>query len=406
MPTERVTFPTREGPTLGGRLELPTGRPPRAFALFAHCFTCTKNIRAAVTISRALAQQGIGVLRFDFTGLGESDGDFADTNFSSNVDDLVAAGRYLSEAHEAPSILIVHSLGGAAVLQAAHELPSVLAVATIGAPSDPGHVVDQLRGSLDEILSTGEAEVLLAGRPFRVKEQFVQDLYDAKVDDAVRTLKRALLIFHSPVDETVSVEHAARLYELAKHPKSFISLDDADHLVSRPADSEYIGAVLAAWARKYVELEPVDAHEGHDHTHRVVVETGSSYTSEIWAQCHALVADEPKRLGGNDAGPTPYDLVLAGLGACTGITLRMYASRKEWPLEGVLVGLEHQKVHIEDCADCDDEDARVDEVERRITLLGPLNDEQRERLMQIANRCPVHKTLDAGVRVRTEEELA
>ena len=406
MPTERVTFPTREGPTLGGRLELPTGRPPRAFALFAHCFTCTKNIRAAVTISRALAQQGIGVLRFDFTGLGESDGDFADTNFSSNVDDLVAAGRYLSEAHEAPSILIGHSLGGAAVLQAAHELPSVLAVATIGAPSDPGHVVDQLRGSLDEILSTGEAEVLLAGRPFRVKEQFVQDLYDAKVDDAVRTLKRALLIFHSPVDETVSVEHAARLYELAKHPKSFISLDDADHLVSRPADSEYIGAVLAAWARKYVELEPVDAHEGHDHTHRVVVETGSSYTSEIWAQGHALVADEPKRLGGNDAGPTPYDLVLAGLGACTGITLRMYASRKEWPLEGVLVGLEHQKVHIEDCADCDDEDARVDEVERRITLLGPLNDEQRERLMQIANRCPVHKTLDAGVRVRTEEELA
>ena len=406
MPTERVTFPTREGPTLGGRLDLPTGRPPRAFALFAHCFTCTKNIRAAVTISRALAQQGIGVLRFDFTGLGESDGDFADTNFSSNVDDLVAAGRYLSEAHEAPSILIGHSLGGAAVLQAAHELPSVLAVATIGAPSDPGHVVDQLRGSLDEILSTGEAEVLLAGRPFLVKEQFVQDLYDAKVDDAVRTLKRALLIFHSPVDETVSVEHAARLYELAKHPKSFISLDDADHLVSRPADSEYIGAVLAAWARKYVELEPVDAHEGHDHTHRVVVETGSSYTSEIWAQGHALVADEPKRLGGNDAGPTPYDLVLAGLGACTGITLRMYASRKEWPLEGVLVGLEHQKVHIEDCADCDDEDARVDEVERRITLLGPLNDEQRERLMQIANRCPVHKTLDAGVRVRTEEELA
>ena len=406
MPTERVTFPTREGPTLGGRLDLPTGRPPRAFALFAHCFTCTKNIRAAVTISRALAQQGIGVLRLDFTGLGESDGDFADTNFSSNVDDLVAAGRYLSEAHEAPSILIGHSLGGAAVLQAAHELPSVLAVATIGAPSDPGHVVDQLRGSLDEILSTGEAEVLLAGRPFRVKEQFVQDLYDAKVDDAVRTLKRALLIFHSPVDETVSVEHAARLYELAKHPKSFISLDDADHLVSRPADSEYIGAVLAAWARKYVELEPVDAHEGHDHTHRVVVETGSSYTSEIWAQGHALVADEPKRLGGNDAGPTPYDLVLAGLGACTGITLRMYASRKEWPLEGVLVGLEHQKVHIEDCADCDDEDARVDEVERRITLLGPLNDEQRERLMQIANRCPVHKTLDAGVRVRTEEELA
>jgi len=402
MPTERITFPTQEGQSLGGRLELPTGRPPRAFALFAHCFTCTKNIRAAVTISRALAQQGIGVLRFDFTGLGESDGDFADTNFSSNVDDLVAAGRYLSETHAAPTILIGHSLGGAAVLQAAHHLPSVRAVATIGAPSDPGHVVDQLKGALDEILSTGEAEVLLAGRPFRVKQQFVQDLYDAKVDDAVRTLKRALLIFHSPVDETVGVEHAARLYKLAKHPKSFISLDDADHLVSRAEDSEYIGAVLAAWARKYVELDPSDAHDGHDHTDRVVVETGSTYTSEIWAQGHAMIADEPRRLGGDDAGPTPYEFVLAGLGACTGITLRMYANRKEWPLEGVVVGLNHKKVHLRDCEDCEEDDARVDEVDQHVALLGPLTDEQRDRLMQIADRCPVHKTLDLGVRIRTE----
>ena len=222
----------------------------------------------------------------------------------------------------------------------------------------------------------------------------------------MRTLKRALLIFHSPVDETVGVEHAARLYDLAKHPKSFISLDDSDHLVSRPEDSEYVGAVLAAWARKYVELEPTDAHQGHEHTGRVVVETGSSYTTEIWAQGHALVADEPTRLGGNDAGPTPYDLVLAGLGACTSITLRMYASRKEWPLEGVVVGLDHHKVHLDDCEDCEDDDARVDEVDRRITLLGPLSDEQRERLMQIADRCPVHKTLDAGVRIHTEADVA
>ena len=299
MPTERITFAGHEGQTLVGRLELPTGRPPRAFALFAHCFTCTKNIKAAVTISRALAQQGVGVLRFDFTGLGESDGNFADTNFSSNVDDLVAAGRYLSEAHAAPTILIGHSLGGAAVLQAALELPTVRAVSTIGAPSDPGHVLDQLQGSLEKILADGEAEVLLAGRPFHVKQQFVQDLYDAKVDDAVRTLKRALLIFHSPVDQIVGVEHAARLYDLAKHPKSFVSLDDADHLVSRPEDSEYIGAVLAAWARKYVEFDAGDAHSGHEHsTDRVIVETGLRYTSDIWAQGHALVADEQTRLGG------------------------------------------------------------------------------------------------------------
>ena len=404
MPTERITFPTQDGQNLSARLELPAGRTPRAFALFAHCFTCTKNIKAAVTISRSLARQGVGVLRFDFTGLGESDGDFADTNFSSNVEDLVAAGRYLAETHTAPAILIGHSLGGAAVLQAAHELPSVRAVATIGAPSDPGHVVDQLKGSLDEILTTGEAEVLLAGRPFRVKLQFVQDLYAAKVDDAVRTLKRALLIFHSPVDKTVDVEHAARLYGLAKHPKSFISLDDADHLVSRPEDSEYIGAVLAAWARKYVELDPTDPHHGHDHSaDPVVVETGVSYASEIWAQGHALVADEPKRLGGDDAGPNPYDLVMAGLGACTGITLRMYANRKEWPLEGVVVSLNHERVHAEDCELCEEGDTRVDQVDRRVTLLGPLSDEQRERLMQIADRCPVHQTLDAGMRILTEE---
>ena len=404
MPTDRITFPSQDGQNLSARLELPIGRSPRAFALFAHCFTCTKNIKAAVTISRALARQGIGVLRFDFTGLGESEGDFADTNFSSNVEDLVAAGRYLSETYTAPVILIGHSLGGAAVLQAAHELPSVRAVATIGAPSDPGHVVDQLKGSLDEILSTGEAEVLLAGRPFRLKRQFVQDLYDAKVDDAVRTLKRALLIFHSPVDGLVGVEHAARLYDLAKHPKSFISLDDADHLVSRPEDSEYIGAILTAWARKYVELDPTDPHHGHDHSgERVVVETGSSYTSEIWAQGHALVGDEPKQLGGDDAGPTPYDLVLAGLGACTGITLRMYADRKKWPLEGVVVSLDHDKVHAKDSEDCEEGDARVDQVDRTVTLLGHLSDEQRERLMQIADRCPVHRTLDAGVRILTEE---
>ena len=404
MVTERMAFPSHDGQSLAARLELPTGRKPRAFALFAHCFTCTKNIKAAVTISRALARQGIGVLRFDFTGLGESEGDFADTNFSSNVEDLVAAGRYLAETHGAPAILVGHSLGGAAILQAAHELPSVRAVATIGAPSDPGHVVDQLKESLDEILTAGEAEVLLAGRPFRVRQQFVQDLYAAKVDDAVRTLKRALLIFHSPVDNTVGVEHAARLYDLAKHPKSFISLDDADHLVSRPEDSEYIGAILGAWARKYVELDPTDPHHGHDHSaERIIVETGSTYTSDIWAQGHALVSDEPKRLGGDDAGPTPYDLLLAGLGACTGITLRMYADRKEWPLDGVVVALNHERVHAKDSEGSEEDDTRVDEIDQKVELIGQLDEEQRERLMQIAGRCPVHRTLDAGVRILTEE---
>ncbi len=405
MPTDRITFPGDDGQELAACLELPTGGAPKAFALFAHCFTCTKNIKAAVNISRALARRSIAVLRFDFTGLGESDGDFADTNFSSNVEDVVAAGRYLAEAYSAPAILVGHSLGGTAVLQAAHALPSVKAVATIGAPAEPLHVLGLLRDSLDEIRSSGEAEVLLAGRPFRVKQQFVSDLHGTKLDDHVSSLKRALLIFHSPVDTTVGIENAARLYGVAKHPKSFISLDDADHLVSRPEDSEYIGEVLATWAQKYVDLVLPTPHEGHDHGgERVVVETGAAgYRSEIWASGHALVADEPKSIGGGDTGPSPYDLLLAGLGACTGITLRMYADRKGWPLEGIRVSLTHERTHGRDSEKCDEEDRPLDHIDQAVTLVGPLTDEQRERLMQIADRCPVRRTLDAGVRVTTRE---
>jgi uncharacterized OsmC-like protein/pimeloyl-ACP methyl ester carboxylesterase len=401
MPTKRVSFQTREGQRLAARLEVPTGRPPRAFALFAHCFTCTMNIKAAVRVSRALAREGIGVLRFDFAGLGESDGDFADTNFSSNVEDLLAARDYLEENHQAPAILIGHSLGGAAVLQAARHMPSVRAVATVGAPSDPAHVTDLLRESLDEIKSKGEARIQLAGRPIRLKQQFVEDLYAAKVEEAVRNLGKALLIFHSPVDTTVSIEHAARLFDMARHPKSFVSLDHADHVLSRAEDSEYVGTVLAAWARKYVDIAPADPHRGHDHRgHQVAVETGLSYTSEIWAQGHALVADEPESLGGNDAGPNPYGFVQSGLGACTAITVRMYANRKEWPLEGIAVSLDYRRVPKDEL---EEGDRRVDEMIQTVTLQGPLSEKQRQRLMQIAERCPVHRSLDAGVRIITQE---
>jgi len=401
MPTERVTFRSADGQSLAARLELPAGRRPRTYALFAHCFTCSMNVKAAVRVSRTLAQQGIGVLRFDFAGLGESEGDFADTNFSSNVEDLLAAGEYLATHHQAPAILIGHSLGGAAVLQAAQYMPTVLAVATIGAPSDPAHIVDLLSESLDEIRSRGEAVVQLAGRSIQLKHQFVDDLYAAKVDEAVRTLDRALLIFHSPVDTTVSVDHAARIFELARHPKSYVSLDDADHFLSRPEDSAYVGAVLATWARKYVDLAPVHPHQGHSHArNEVAIEVGTSYTAEIWAQGHSLVADEPKSIGGNDLGPSPYGLLMSSLGACTTITVRMYANRKNWPLEGIDVAIRHRRVHSTD----EDEvaDTRIDEMVQTVTLKGPLDKSQRKRLMQIAGRCPVHRTLDAGVRIITK----
>jgi uncharacterized OsmC-like protein/pimeloyl-ACP methyl ester carboxylesterase len=402
MSTEIITFPSASGERLSARLELPAGGPPVATALFAHCFTCTKNIKAAVNISRALAAERIAVLRFDFTGLGESEGDFADTNFSSNVADVIAAGRFLESEMEGPSILVGHSLGGAAVLHAAQALDSVKAVATIGAPADPAHVVKHMHESLEEIEERGEAEVLLAGRPFRIKRQFLDDLNEVRMEETVRGLDRALLLFHSPVDTTVDVDNASRLYAMAKHPKSFISLDTADHLVSDEEDSRYIGAVLAAWARKYVDLDDEPAEDGTHAGQRVVSETGPhGYRTEIVARGHRLVADEPKGLGGEDTGPTPYDLLLASLGACTGITLRMYADRKGWSLDRIGVSLDHQKVHPTDCEDCEDDDVRLDQVERSIELQGDLSPEQRERLMEIADRCPVHRTLEVGMRINT-----
>ena len=405
MPTHKLTFTGSSGQELAARLELPTNGRPSAYALFAHCFTCSKNIRAAVNMTRALSGLGLAVVRFDFTGLGESDGDFADTNFSSNVEDLVAAAQHMEEALEPPSILIGHSLGGAAVLHAATRLPTVRAVSTVGAPADPAHVLEHIESSREEIEREGEATVSIAGRPFRVKKQFLDDLEGQRMAEVAASLGRALLIFHSPVDQIVGIDSAARLYEMARHPRNFVSLDDADHMLTDPADSEYVGQVLAAWARRYLPREaPEESADALRDAERVVTRTREgSYYTEIRARRHSLVADEPESVGGGDAGPTPYDYLVAGLGACTSMTLQMYAGRKGWPLEEALVRLKHGKLHKSDCEGCEDEDSRLDLVEREIELVGPLDDAQRARLMQIADRCPVHRTLDAGVRIRTSE---
>jgi uncharacterized OsmC-like protein/pimeloyl-ACP methyl ester carboxylesterase len=402
MHDERFTFLGAHGHELSARLTVPPDGDVLAWALFAHCFTCSKDLKAVVNISRALARERIAVCRFDFTGLGESEGDFAGTTFSSNIDDLVAAAAAMDRSLMAPAILVGHSLGGAAVLHAAGRIESVRAVATIAAPFDPAHVRHLFRESLDEIEEQGSADVKVAGRRFRVSRDFVRDLSTHAMTEAIDGLRRPLLLFHSPIDQTVGIDNAARIYEAARHPKSFVSLEDADHLLSRDRDSRYVGTVLAAWASRYLDAPPQPTdREALIADNRVVARTQDGFQTEIQARHHALIADEPVAVGGTDLGPTPYDLIAAALGACTTMTLRMYADRKQWPLEEVVARLRHSRVHAEDEQRCETDEPRLDHLEREITLVGPLDEAQRARLLEIADRCPVHRTLSAGVHIDT-----
>ncbi len=404
-PIERIEFPGSGGDRLAARLDRPSGAV-RAFALFAHCFTCSKDLAAASRIARALARRGIAVLRFDFTGLGHSEGEFANTNFSSNVGDLVAAADYLRAAHRAPALLLGHSLGGAAVLMAAERIPEAVAVVTIGAPADPGHLAALFAAHADEIAEQGEAEVELAGRRFRIRRQLLDDIAAQRLEPAVASLRKALLVMHAPLDEVVGIENASRIFQAAKHPKSFVSLDSADHLLRRPADAAYAADVLAAWASRYLPDDAAenaasgvapDAGDGE-----VVVETGDGrFDQQIRAGRHNLRADEPRAAGGDDTGPSPYGLLLASLGACTGMTLQLYAARKAWPLERVQVRLRHEKIHARDCENCETQEGRVDHIDREISLTGNLDAAQRAQLLAIADRCPVHRTLHGEASVVT-----
>ena len=401
--TVRSTFTGHGGEDLAARLDMPAG-PVRGYALFAHCFTCSKDLFAARHISQSLAQHGFAVLRFDFTGLGSSQGEFANTNFSSNVQDLIAAADYLREKFEAPSILIGHSLGGAAVLAAAGEIPEAKGVATIGAPSDVGHVLHQFGASIEEIRESGKADVSLAGRSFTITRDFVDDAEGSRLEDRIASLKKALLVLHSPTDQTVGIKNASQIFQAAKHPKSFVSLDNADHLVSKPEDAAYAAGIIAAWAARFVAQDNLGVEQ---HESIVVTETGlGKFSNAVLAGRHRLLADEPKSVGGLDSGPSPYDYMSVALGACTAMTLRMYAGFKKIPLGKVSVEVSHGKVAADHCADCGEaaegRGGKIDRFERIITVEGELDDETREKLVEIAGKCPVHRTLEASSAVVTK----
>jgi uncharacterized OsmC-like protein/pimeloyl-ACP methyl ester carboxylesterase len=404
VPTERFQFLGSEGQQLAAALDLPEGEPT-AYALFAHCFTCGKDVLAASRIARALAAKGIALLRFDFTGLGSSEGDFANSTFSSNVADLVRAANHLRETRAAPAILIGHSLGGAAMLAAAAQIPDAKAVVTIAAPSDPAHVTGLFADRLHDIRTHGQVEVSLAGRPFQIKREFLDDIAEHNLLAHVTKLHKALLIMHAPTDDTVGIDNATKIFIAAKHPKSFVSLAGADHLLTDRRDTSYVADVIAAWAERYLDsvAPKASADPGEPQRHVVVQETRrSKFQQTVSVGPHRLLADEPVSAGGGDTGPGPYDYLLAGLGACTSMTMRLYADRKALPLERVTVTLDHSKIHAEDCAECETRTGLLDQIDRVIHMEGNLDAEQRKKLMEIADKCPVHRTLTSEIRIVTK----
>lgn len=400
------TFPSPRGHQLSARLERPTGAP-RGAAVFAHCFTCSKDLRVARRLTRALTAQGFAVLSFDFTGLGDSEGDFAEATFSADVEDLRAAADYLASEVAPPSLLVGHSMGGTAVLSAAPQLPSVRAVATIASPADPAHVRHVLRDGGEAVMRDGSAPATIAGRTFTISRSFLEDLEQQNPVDTLREFQGATLVLHSPVDRVVGVENAEEIYRAARHPKSFISLDDADHLLSKEADAQYVASVVSAWAQRYlddVHAAPVaDDEDRYRDTGASAVNFGG-LTTRLRSRGFSLLADEPESVGGGELGPTPYDFLNLALASCTSMTLRMYAERKGWPLEDVETVVTHDRVHADDCADCEHTDGRVDRFHRTLRITGDLDADQRARLLQIADRCPVHRTLEGQIEIRTTSE--
>ena len=409
---KKFEFTNRDGHKLSGRLELPDGSP-RSYAIFAHCFTCSKNVKAATQVSRRLAELGIAVLRFDFTGLGNSEGDFANSDFSSNVDDLVDAAAALKERMTSPSLLIGHSLGGAAVLMAAARIESVRAIATIGAPSEPEHVENLINITKTQENEDGSATINLGGRELVISSRFVEDLKNNQMSEILPKLGKPIMIFHSPIDAVVSIDNARKLYELAKHPKSFVSLDGADHMLNEPGDAAFVANTLSAWASRYL-LTELDSNESDSQSKMpakvdegvvIVREQNGSLTQMIRTENHEFYADEPARVGGADLGPNPYEFLLVALGACTSMTLRMYARHKGLQLDSIEIRLQHSRIHAEDCESCETRKGMIDRIDKTILVGGDLTADQVKRLGEIADRCPVHRTITNEKQIETNIQL-
>lgn len=402
MKKKKVSFKGQQNHDLSAVIHFPADRKPSSFVIFAHCFTCNKNFNAVRNISLGLTKYGYAVLSFDFTGLGESEGKFSDTNFSTNLSDLVKAAEFLKENYVAPTLLIGHSLGGAAVLMAASQIDSVTAIATVGAPSQPEHVLHLIKGGISEIKKNGEAEVSIGGRPFKIKEQFIKDLQRNNEVNNLEELRKAILILHSPQDNVVSINNAQEIYRKAHHPKSFISLDGADHLLSKKEDSVYAGEIIATWAKKYLRVEEESKPQTDSQTVAQIGAKEDNFTTQILAEGHHLISDEPENIGGDNFGPSPYGLLTSALAACTAITLRMYANRKNWPVEEIEVHVDQEKRHDKDSKNCDSEEGKITFFDRKIAIKGELDAKQIKRLMEIADKCPVHKTLEDNIKITTE----
>ena len=404
MSSIKLNIQNKKGHKLQAFLELPADQKPQYYAIFAHCFTCSSALGAVKNISRSLTSHGFGVVRFDFTGLGRSEGEFAESYFSANVDDLIAVNDYLKAHYQAPSLLVGHSLGGAAVIVAASKLENIKAVATVGAPATVSHVTHLFSHGIEEVKKKGEVEVNIGGRPFKINQEFVEDFGKIDLPEITKNLRKPLLIMHAPFDQIVGIDNAHKLYHDAHHPKSFVSLDDADHLLSNSKDSMYVGNVIGTWVQRYFEQQDntmLDTKGEQLVAHLNIIE--DNFTTSIQTKKHHFIADEPASIGGNDFGPSPYDYLSAGLAACTVMTLKMYAQRKKWDLQEVYAYITYSKKHSDDLIlDLETSPTRIDHLQKRLKFVGNLDEKQKSRLKEIASRCPVHKTLQTEVIIETE----